>query len=107
MTLNSLTVMATEINLSPSWNTFWDAISAPAGKLVTLASIIGVALIAFAIVKWAWDRRRGGGGNSSALMGALLIGVILSAPDGVIPIVLNLFDMIANAVIGLWFSAKG
>lgn len=89
------------IALKDNWKTFWDSFADTAGidGILKLLSIVGVLLIAFAFIKWAWDRRRGlNGGGSGAIWGALLIGAILSAPNLLIPIVLTALDAIVNAV---------
>lgn len=101
-----ITVMAEKVDLGGSWDTFWDAVSGPAGPILSLMGIIGVAIVVLAFGKWAWDRRRqGGGGNTGGLWGALLIGVLLSAPSIIIPMVLSIFDIIANA--GITVFNKG
>ncbi|GAB2733291.1 hypothetical protein [Nocardioides pakistanensis] len=99
---------STDIDLSGAWDKFWGAITAASGadQIINLLGIIGVALVAMALIKWAWDRRRGGGGGmgqqSSAVWGALLIGAILSAPGVILPILLTFMDVIANAGISIW-----
>lgn len=93
------------IDLAGAWDKFYNAVATGAGvkRLLTLMAIIGVALIAAAIVKWAWDRRRGlNGGGSGAIWGALLIGAIMSAPDLLIPIVLQALDALINSVSKIW-----
>lgn len=99
---------AKDVNLTESWGTLWSAITAGIGPgLPRLMAIIGVALVAFAIVKWAWDRRRGGGmgKGGGGIMGALLIGAILSSPSVLLPIFLTIVDGVANAVIQIWNNA--
>lgn len=97
------------INLKGSWTTFWNAISNAAGMggLLRLAAVIGVALVVFAVVKWAWDRRRGEKGSFGAIWGALVIGLILSAPNVAMPIAFTLLDAIANAGIAVWNRTAG
>lgn len=97
------------INLKKSWETFFGAIEQTSGfgRILNLLSIIGVVLVAFAVVKWAWDRRRGlNGGGSGAIWGALLIGAILSAPNLLIPIVLQIFDLLVNSISKIWGATK-
>jgi hypothetical protein len=96
------------INLEASWNTFWSAISGPIAPILSVLSVVGVIIVVAAIIKWAWDRRRGlQGGNSSHIWGALLVGVLLCAPTIVIPKFLFLLDIIANAVISIWNTSAG
>lgn len=108
MSALALVPMAGDIDLSASWDTFWTAVSGPAGPILSLLSVVGVLLVVMALVKWAWDRRRGGGGGmgqqSSAVWGALLVGSILSAPNILIPMLLLVMDVIANAGISVFNS---
>ena len=94
------------IDLNGSWGRFWGSITSTAsiGRLMTLLSIIGVLIVAAALVKWAWDRRRGmsGGGGSGAVWGSLLVGAVLSAPNLLIPIVLQIFDILVNSIAKIW-----
>lgn len=97
-----------EVDLSSAWDGLWNAITSGVGPgLPRLMAAIGVALVAWAIVKWAWDRRRGGGGGGGGgIMGALVIGAILAAPSTLLPIALTLVDGVANAGIKIWNSAN-
>lgn len=96
------------INLSGSWNTLWSSVEGAIGsKLTTLMAVIGTLIVVLALVKWAWDRRRGQGGGqgSGAIWGALLVGAILSAPGVIIPVGLTIVDALANAVYSVWKNA--
>ena len=96
---------ANTIDLSGKWDTLWAGLvgGTEFGKITGLLGVIGVAIVAMALIKWAWDRRRGGGaGQSGAVWGALLVGALLSAPDLIIPILLTILDVIGNAVISVW-----
>lgn len=96
------------VDTAGGWNRLSGAITSGWSGLFTAAAIIGVALIVFALVKWAWERRRGGGmGNSGPMWGALLPGFILIAPLLLIPLVLNLFDFIANIAVQVFRAATG
>lgn len=97
------------IDLSRSWKTFWDAITAGYSGIITMMSIIGVGLVVFALVKWAWDRRRGGsmGQGAQPLWGALIPGAVLAAPAVIFPILLQLLDWVANIVLNLVTTATG
>ena len=103
-------VSAGPIDLNGSWITLWGAVESALGtKLTTLMAVIGTIIVVMALVKWAWDRRRGqgggGGGGSQAIWGALLVGAILSAPGVIIPVMLQVVDAIANAVYSVWKNA--
>ena len=96
------------IDLAGSWSTLWSAVESALGtKLTTLMAVVGTIIVVMALVKWAWDRRRGqgGGGGSQAIWGALLVGAILSAPGVILPIMLQVVDAIANAVYSVWKNA--
>lgn len=109
-----VTVMAADkINLSKSWDSFFSAIEKQAGPILNLAAVVGVLLVVLALIKWAWDRRRGGGmgmggqGSGGAVWGSLLVGSLLAAPKIIIPMFLLVFDVIANAVIEVFYSTDG
>lgn len=95
--------MASTVNLKGGWETFWDAITAGFPTITNMMTIIGVILVVFALLKWAWDRRRGGGMGQGAqpLWGALIPGAILAAPDMLFPILLGILDLVINVVISL------
>lgn len=101
--------MGGEVNLKGGWGTFWGAITAGFPGITTLMTVIGVALVVFALIKWAWDRRRGGGmgQGSQPLWGALVPGAILAAPAVLFPLLLGLLDWVANIVIQLTKTATG
>lgn len=94
---------ATTVNLKGGWTSFWTAITAGFPTITTMMTIVGVILVVFALVKWAWDRRRGGGMAQGAqpLWGALIPGAILAAPDMLFPILLGILDLVINVVISL------
>lgn len=100
-----------QVHLKDNFNQFWSSLTGAAGMngIVKLAAIVGVALVAWALIKWAWDRRRGGGagGQHQGVMGALLIGAILSAPSVLLPILLTFLDVIVNGGIKIYNSASG
>lgn len=114
MTISTASIQAAavgeDVDLAGSWDKFWKALMG-AGQvqgLFNVLAIVGVALIAWAIVKWAWDRRRGGGGGfgggggGGGITGALLVGVILAAPNLILPAVLNVLDLVIDAVVKIW-----
>lgn len=101
--------MAGEVNLKGGWNGVWSAVNAGFPGLTKLMTIIGVILVVFALLKWAWDRRRGGGmgQGSQPLWGALIPGAILCAPGVLFPMLLGLLDWVANICIQLAKAATG
>lgn len=100
--------MAEQVNLAGGWGQFWSAITGGFPKITMIMTIIGVILVVFAIVKWAWDRRRGGlTGNHGHLWGSLIPGAVLVAPTVLLPLGLLLLDGIINMVISIIQSAAG
>ncbi|KQP62877.1 hypothetical protein [Nocardioides sp. Leaf285] len=97
------------VQLESAFSDFWDTLVGATGfgAIEKLMSIVGVCLVVLAVLKWAWDRRRGGGmGQSGAVWGALLVGAILSAPAVLFPVFLFILDTVANGVISIWNDAK-
>ena len=97
-----------KVDLSGQWTTFTGALG-PIKPLMNLLAVIGMLIVAWAFVKWAWDRRRGGGmgGGGQGLSGALIVGLLLSAPGFVIPAGLGVFDIVINALVGIWNKTAG
>lgn len=99
-----------KVDLSTQWSTFTSALG-PIKPLMNLLAVIGMLIVAWAFVKWAWDRRRGGmsmgGGGGHGLSGALIVGLLLSAPGFVIPAGLEVFDVVINALVNIWKKTAG
>lgn len=95
------------VDFRGGWDSFWSAIESAIGsQAVNLLTIIGLALIVFAIFKWVWDRRKGGGGGGGAgLIWMIVAGAVLAAPQVLLPIALQIVDWIVNAAIRVWNSA--
>lgn len=102
--------MSDKIDLTGAWGTFFAAFetSVGVGRILTLLSILGVLIVVMALIKWAWDRRRGGGmGQSGAVWGSLLVGALMCAPKILIPVFLFILDAVANAVYNVWLGTQG
>jgi len=93
----------TVINLAANWSSFWGKISGPLGPFLNLFALVGAILIAFGIVKWILDMRKGGGGMAShkKLIFTILIGAILAGPDIVIPVFLTIIDGAASPLVSI------
>lgn len=91
-----------KVNLFGAWTGLWGRVTGAAGvdQIMTLATWVGVALVAYSIGKWAWARRRGGA-SAGSIGWPLAVGAMLAAPNAVIPAVLWLADGIANIVVNL------
>ncbi|MCU6479093.1 hypothetical protein [Arthrobacter sp. A2-55] len=96
-------VAADTVNLKGGWSSFWSAITSGFPGITTMMTVIGVILVVGAILKWAWDRRRGGNMSQGHqnLWGALIPGAILAAPALLFPIMLGILDWVANIGISL------
>lgn len=110
--MNTLVTVFATVNLRSKWNEFWGAFKDSTGmdQIIALASFIGVGLIAWSLLKWAWDRRRGQGGGGrggQGVMGSLVIGLVLIAPEILFPVALQIMDVIANAALKIWESSGG
>lgn len=93
---------ASTVNFGGAWSKFWGAInSGTMSRVFTLLTIVGVLLIVMAVVGYVFERRRGGGGGvagSGKLGWALAAGMLLAAPNLIIPLILVVIDALANAL---------
>lgn len=94
-------VAAKDVDLKGSWDTFWNAISGDVKSVLSLIAIIGAVIIVGAIITYFWNRKRGGDASTSALMWTVAVGALLAAPGAIIPLLLLLFDAIANGMLTL------
>lgn len=104
----------TTVNLAGGWDDFWSGISGATGfdGVQALMTAVGALIVVMAIGKWLWEKRRGGGGGgggkgSEGVLWALALGAILSAPGGLIPLILKVLDFVANGVIGVFQNTSG
>lgn len=89
------------VDLSGGWTTLWGKINTgDFASVMTLLTIIGVALVIFSAVSWIWSKRRGGAPWSGVLWAAIVGGILVS-PNVLIPWLLQLVDLIVNAVVRL------
>lgn len=94
--------MGNEIDLSSGWADVLAAMQGSLGDFLTLLTAIGVVLICMAVAKFVWDKRKGGGQGSQTLIWTGVFACILAGPQLVFPIVLNIFDTLANFVLGFF-----
>lgn len=101
-----------QVDFSGSWQKFWGGLASATGfqSLSTLLGIIGLLVVVFAVVMYFFQKARGGMGgmgggggraNGSGIMWAVVAGMMLSAPNFVIPFVLGIIDILANVIIGV------
>lgn len=94
--------MPANVNFKGAWTTFWGAFQGAWSSLAILITIFGLLLVLFAVGKWIWAKRKGGGGGASnGMIWSFVIGVILMAPEWLIPIFLGAVDFIANGIISV------
>lgn len=86
------------------WTTFWGAID-KSGSISTLLSIAGGAVMAWFLLSWLWKKSRGGGGGGSPMQGfpywPMAVGLLLTAPTFLIPLVLRLLQGLINVLSGI------
>lgn len=104
--MNAVAVLAAndKVDLVSGWQGLLDALEVGMPGIWKILSFVGMGLVAFALIKWAWDRRRGGG-SASPLWGMLIFGAILLAPAAVIPLALRLLQGLANMGISIGNTA--
>ncbi len=94
-------VLADGVDLKSGWSKFFSLFPS---NLVAFASVFGVACLVFAIVMYAWSKFRNRGNGGSAVVWALVIGMIFSAPGVVGPLLLGAFDVGATVVVNAFHS---
>lgn len=99
--------MNTNLNLVTAWNTLWKQLTSWAPGLGTVLAVLGLGIIAWFVVKWLWDKRRGGqGGGGGFPTMALILGLVLAGPTVTLPIVLSIAQVIFVIFANLinWFT---
>lgn len=98
-------IKAEAIDISSQWSTLWGAVTSGAPQLAGILSAVGALLVIAALVMWVVKRRTQRGlGDMTAVWGSLILGSVLLAPAVVIPLILNLIDIIVNIVVSLGTS---
>lgn len=106
----AVTTMVSQIDLGSAWDKLLRAIGTSFDPILNVATVIGIGIIVVSLITWAWQRRRGGGGmmgQTGGIWGSLLAGAVLCAPKVIIPLFLELLDIIANTVINVWTNTTG
>lgn len=98
-----------EVDFSGGWNEFWDSLTKGVGadSIINLMSVIGVAFVVVALIAWAVKKATGKNvpGGQGGIGGALILGAVLCAPSVVIPMILTLFDLVANAFVSVFTNS--
>lgn len=92
------------IDLTGAWSKVWSSFGGNSNFWLALA-MLGVVFVAWGIAQFIWEKRRGSGGNTSSLVWKVVLGCLLAGPNLVIPIVLGIFDVLANLIVKLVKSA--
>lgn len=99
--------MIENVDFVTLWTSFLatlESVTNTAG-LFTIASYVGLVVIIAAIVRWAWQKRKGGrlveNRDGTLLAGALIAGLLLIAPKVIIPIALFILQVLANLCIAV------
>lgn len=79
------------------WNALWEALP-NSGAIGTILAVIGVLIIVLALLKWAWERRRGSVNAQGFPWMALVFAAILAGPNITLPIILGIGDALINLV---------
>lgn len=100
-----------KVDLSQGWADVWGGLTKETAfaNVMSLLTAVGAIIVVMAIGKLLWEKRRGsgggggmGGGKTDGIMWALALGAILCAPNLILPILLELLDIIANGVAGVF-----
>lgn len=95
------------VNLSGSWDTLWNAITSGAGPQFTaILSVLGVGIVVVSLLGFLFGRLRKKTDNNGKLLIALAVGGVLAAPGVVFPLVLQLADLVINAIISLYNATR-
>ncbi|GAA4924896.1 hypothetical protein [Nesterenkonia rhizosphaerae] len=96
-------------NFSDAWSRVWNAIVRGIGgdSLNLIMNSIGILLILAALIGYFWQHRRGTGWGNGAtgIVGAGVIGLVLLAPNIILPLALRIVDWVVNIVLRLFRGA--
>lgn len=94
-----------KIDFEKPWKQFLNAVTGPAGPLLTFLAIAGVLIIVGAVISWMFNKKRSGqlGGDSSGnnkVVFAILIGAVFAAPS-IIGLILRILSAAANLFVSV------
>ena len=89
------------VGVRKGWDTFWGAVSGPAGPLLDVLVVIGVLFIIAAVASYIWKKARNRGGNLGGVLLMLVIGLFLITPSVIIPILASAVDVVLNVFVSL------
>jgi hypothetical protein len=89
------------VGVRKGWDTFWGAISGPAGPILDVLAVIGVLFIIAAVASYIWKKARNRGGSLGGVFLMLVIGLFLITPSVIIPILASAADVVLNVFVSL------
>lgn len=94
------TCPTTGVHLKCDWGTVWNAVSGTSSfsTLKWVLTIVGVLLVATSILSYVWKRRTGQADHRPVFT-TLFVGAIFLAPSVLIPVFLEIADVIVNAIV--------
>lgn len=89
------------VGVRKGWDTFWGAVSGPAGPLLDVLVVIGVLFIIASVVGFIWKKARNKGGSFTAVIIMLVVGLFCITPNVIIPILASAVDVVLNVFVSL------
>lgn len=86
------------MDLVGGWDNLWNGITGSSNIGLVMA-VVGVALIAFFMLKWLWQKRNGAGGGFPWI--GVGLGAVLAGPEWLFPLLLRILQLIINIVVGI------
>lgn len=108
--MNSILIpLAGSVDLSGQWSKLWNLIKGVTGigSWLDFFGLLGLACIIFALIRMFWSNYRHNtplkdGAKQASVLGSIIVGMIFAAPTIIIPLLLNLVDIVANAIIKIF-----
>lgn len=96
--MHTVVLAGATLDLHGKWNGLLGIIQSALGaNVMTTLGWIGMILVVFGVLGWAWEKRKGGADHNK-LIWSVVVGGILVAPQAM-SVILLLVDGIANTAI--------
>lgn len=96
------------VTWAADWAKVWGPIKAQAPKLVNALSIFGLIVVLGGIITLLLAKRRNlKAGDNQMLLGAMVVGIMFSAPDVLLPLLLKIAEAVANGALAIGKSIFG
>lgn len=89
-----------KVDFKSGWSGFWNAVTSSWPKLATALTVIGLVLLIWSLIRYAWLKRKGQG-NTNDLVFTTIVGAIFAGPQVILPLALGIFDLIINLLVGV------